>query len=58
MYSNAWNGTAANSGYTQAIHWTNFMGNNAFCIKACDPAGPNAARYCEQCVDHLSLAVP
>lgn len=30
-----------------------FMGGNAFCLKACDPAGPNAANYCQHIYDRI-----
>ncbi|KAG5642763.1 hypothetical protein DXG03_002142 [Asterophora parasitica] len=33
-----------------------FIGGNAFCIKACDPAGPNAAHYCEHIFDRIGCA--
>lgn len=33
-----------------------FMGGNAFCIKVCDPAGPNAAHYCEHIYDRIGCA--
>jgi hypothetical protein len=29
------------------------MGGNQFCLKACDPSGPNAARYCEHVFDRI-----
>ena len=29
------------------------MGGGVFCLKACDPAGPNAARYCEHIYDRI-----
>jgi hypothetical protein len=29
------------------------MGGNAFCFKACDPAGPNAAHFCEHRLDRI-----
>jgi hypothetical protein len=29
------------------------MGGNAFCLKACDPAGPNAAHFCEHRLDRI-----
>jgi len=32
------------------------MGGNAFCLKACDPAGANAARYCEHIYDRIGCA--
>ncbi|KAF9037500.1 hypothetical protein BJ165DRAFT_559683 [Panaeolus papilionaceus] len=51
MFSNAWTGQ-----YVQAVEWTNFMGSNAFCLKACDPAGPNAAHFCEHIYDRIGCA--
>lgn len=48
LFSNAWGGQ-----FTQAIEWHNFMGGGTFCLKACDPAGPNAARYCEHIFDRI-----
>lgn len=30
-----------------------FMGSNIFCIKACDPAGADAAHYCEHVFDRI-----
>ncbi|KAJ8496996.1 hypothetical protein ONZ45_g12230 [Pleurotus djamor] len=56
MYSNAFGGGNDNNSYTQVIEWTNFMGGNAFCIKVCDPAGPNAAHYCEHIYDRIGCA--
>lgn len=32
---------------------SSFSGGNFFCFKACDPAGPNAARYCEHIFDRI-----
>jgi len=29
------------------------MGGGVFCLKACDPSGPNAARYCEHIFDRI-----
>ena len=29
------------------------MGGGVFCLKACDPAGPDAARYCEHVFDRI-----
>ncbi|KAF8150243.1 hypothetical protein B0H34DRAFT_635168, partial [Crassisporium funariophilum] len=51
MFSNAWGGQ-----YTQAVEWTNFLGGNAFCLKACDPAGPNAAHFCEHIYDRIGCS--
>ncbi|KAF8072318.1 manno protein [Lyophyllum atratum] len=54
MYSNAFSGGGNN--FQQVIEWHNFMGGNAFCIKACDPAGPNAAHFCEHRLDRIGCA--
>jgi hypothetical protein len=51
VFSSSFGGT-----YKQVIEWTNFMGGNAFCLKACDPAGPNAAHYCEHIYDRIGCA--
>lgn len=48
VFTNAWG-----SGYQQVIEWHNFMGDNLFCLKACDPKGPNAAHYCEHVFDRI-----
>jgi len=48
LFSNAYNGQ-----FQQVIEWHNFMGGGAFCLKACDPAGPNARRYCEHIYDRI-----
>ena len=32
------------------------MGGNFFCFKACDPAGPNAAHFCEHIYDRIGCA--
>jgi len=37
----------------QVIEWHNFMGSDAFCFKACDPAGPNAKHFCEHIFDRI-----
>jgi len=54
MYSTAW--TGGNTSFQQVIEWHNFMGSNIFCLKACDPAGPNAARFCEHVYDRIGCA--
>jgi hypothetical protein len=51
MFSNAFGGS-----YVQVIEWTNFLGSNAFCLKACDPAGPNAANHCQHIYDRIGCA--
>jgi hypothetical protein len=35
---------------------SSFIGSNAFCLKACDPAGPNAANYCQHIYDRIGCA--
>jgi hypothetical protein len=32
------------------------MGGDLFCFKACDPAGPNAAKFCEHIYDRIGCA--
>ncbi|KAJ6590587.1 hypothetical protein DFH09DRAFT_976011, partial [Mycena vulgaris] len=54
VYSTAWSGS--NDSYTQVIEWHNFMGGNQFCFKACDPAGANAAKYCQHIYDRIGCA--
>jgi len=54
VYSNAWGGD--NSTYKQVIEWHNFVGGDAFCFKACDPAGADAAHYCEHIYDRIGCA--
>ncbi|KAF8873485.1 hypothetical protein BD779DRAFT_1569969 [Infundibulicybe gibba] len=51
VYSTAFDGQAQ-----QVIQWHNFMGNNIFCIKVCDPSGPDAARYCDHKFDRIGCA--
>jgi hypothetical protein len=47
-------GTADNGGKAkQVIEWHNFIGGGRFCFKACDPASPNAAHYCEHIFDRI-----
>ncbi|KAG6897268.1 hypothetical protein C0992_002920 [Termitomyces sp. T32_za158] len=55
MFSNAWS-KGNNNAYQQVIEWHNFMGGNAFCLKACDPAGPNAAKFCQHIYDRIGCA--
>jgi len=39
-------------GKLQQYHeWTNFMSFSQFCIRACNPDGPNPAGYCEHIYD-------
>ena len=33
-----------------------FIGGNAFCLKACDPAGLHAAQYCQHIYDRIGCA--
>jgi len=54
VYTNAWSGS--NDTYTQVIEWHDFVGGDAFCFKACDPAGADAARYCEHIFDRIGCA--
>ncbi|KAH8830277.1 hypothetical protein DL96DRAFT_1813352 [Flagelloscypha sp. PMI_526] len=54
LYSNHWSGGADK--YTQVIEWHNFMGGDAFCFKACNPAGKNAAHFCEHIYDRIGCA--
>jgi hypothetical protein len=35
---------------------TRFIAEHGFCFKACDPAGPNAAHYCEHIYDRIGCA--
>jgi hypothetical protein len=54
LFSNAFPASAGNpSNYIQAIEWHNFMGGGQFCLKACDPARPNAAQYCQHVFDRI-----
>jgi len=32
------------------------MGSNSFCLKACDPAGKNAANFCQHIYDRIGCA--
>jgi hypothetical protein len=54
VYTNAWSGD--NNTYTQVMEWHNFVGADAFCFKACDPAGADDARYCEHIFDRIGCA--
>ncbi|KAF8881371.1 hypothetical protein BD779DRAFT_1546686 [Infundibulicybe gibba] len=51
VFSTAFGGEAK-----QTVEWHNFMGGNAFCMKVCDPAGPNAAHFCEHVFDRIGCA--
>lgn len=54
VYSTAW--SSDNSTYEQVIEWHNFMGGSVFCFKICDPAGANAANYCQHIFDRIGCA--
>ncbi|KAG6844648.1 hypothetical protein H0H87_005099 [Tephrocybe sp. NHM501043] len=54
IYSNAW--SSSPDAFTQVIEWHNFMGGDGFCLKVCDPAGPNAAHFCEHRLDRIGCA--
>ncbi|KAF7974260.1 hypothetical protein HWV62_13042 [Athelia sp. TMB] len=57
MYSNGFPSNNGNNGtYQQVIEWHNFMGGGAFCMKVCDPAGPNAANFCQHIYDRIGCA--
>ncbi|KXN83932.1 hypothetical protein AN958_00796 [Leucoagaricus sp. SymC.cos] len=51
IFSQSFNGQ-----WVQVREWHNFMGSNAFCLKACDPSKPNDARYCEHRLDRIGCA--
>ncbi|KAF5327295.1 hypothetical protein D9619_003916 [Psilocybe cf. subviscida] len=55
LRGNPMGGLVFSSGYQnkQVIEWHNFMGNDIFCFKACDPAGPNAKHFCEHKFDRI-----
>jgi len=40
----------------QSRYWTNFMGNNQFCIKVCIPEGEDARQECEHIYDRIGCA--
>jgi hypothetical protein len=54
VYSTGWSNGSGN--YEQVIEWHNFMGGNIFCFKICDPAGPNAANFCQHIYDRIGCA--
>jgi len=54
MYSTAF--SQDKKTFEQVIEWNNFMGGSVFCLKACDPAGPNAAHFCEHIYDRIGCA--
>lgn len=49
-------GCVASSYEKRADPYISFIGGNAFCFKACDPAGPDAARLCEHRYDRIGCA--
>jgi hypothetical protein len=51
MFSTAFGGS-----YVQVMEWNNFIGSNAFCLKACNPAGANAPKHCEHIYDRIGCA--
>jgi hypothetical protein len=57
VYSTAFssNGTGT-AAYTQVIEWHNFMGGSVFCFKICNPAGANAANFCQHIYDRIGCA--
>jgi hypothetical protein len=55
VFSTGWS-NGNNNSYEQVIEWHNFMGGGVFCFKICDPAGPNAANYCQHIYDRIGCA--
>jgi len=55
VYSTAWSG-GSNTTYQQVIEWHNFMGGSVFCFKICNPAGANAANFCQHIYDRIGCA--
>jgi hypothetical protein len=55
VYSTGWS-NGNNNSYEQVIEWHNFMGGSVFCFKICDPAGANAANYCQHIFDRIGCA--
>ncbi|KAF8603916.1 hypothetical protein BDV93DRAFT_441640 [Ceratobasidium sp. AG-I] len=55
VFTNAWS-NGNNNSYIQAVEWTNFMGGNMFCYKACNPAGKNPAGYCQHIYDRIGCS--
>jgi len=51
LFSNNFTGGGTN--YEQVVEWHNFMGSGVFCLKACDPAGANAANFCQHVFDRI-----
>ncbi|KAG8737511.1 hypothetical protein FRC10_008091 [Ceratobasidium sp. 414] len=57
VFSNAFPSNGGNNNtYQQVIEWHNFMGANQFCLKACDPTGPNDDKFCEHIFDRIGCA--
>ena len=55
VYSTGWS-NGNNNSYEQVIEWHNFMGGSVFCFKICDPAGADAANYCQHIFDRIGCA--
>jgi len=57
VFSNGFSSNNGNNGtFQQVIEWHNFLGGDMFCIKVCDPAGPNAANFCQHIYDRIGCA--
>jgi len=54
VYSTAW--SSDKKSFEQVIEWHNFMGGSQFCFKVCDPAGANAANFCQHIYDRIGCA--
>ncbi|KAF8526644.1 hypothetical protein BU17DRAFT_74148 [Hysterangium stoloniferum] len=54
IYSNAFPASGGDkTKLIQVIEWHNFLGGDIFCMKVCDPAGANAAHFCEHIFDRI-----
>ncbi|KAK7445171.1 hypothetical protein VKT23_009602 [Stygiomarasmius scandens] len=54
IYSNAFPSNGGNNDtFEQSRRWTLFIGNDAFCFKACDDTQPNAKALCEHIYDRI-----
>ncbi|EUC58738.1 macrofage activating glycoprotein, putative [Rhizoctonia solani AG-3 Rhs1AP] len=54
LFSNAFASNGGNNNsYQQVMEWHNFMGADMFCLKACDPVGPDDAKFCEHILDRI-----
>ncbi|KAF5374199.1 hypothetical protein D9758_004620 [Tetrapyrgos nigripes] len=54
IYSNAFPSNGGNNDtFQQSRRWTLFVGNDAFCFKACDDTQPNAKALCEHIYDRI-----